>query len=293
MGWKYNPFTKKLDETGGGGGGAVDLSDIEGAAENYIPVGAADGSLEDSSMKADGDQLIVPAGSASNPSLAIDETNTGLYLSGANTLGFTAGGVGGRWTVTSQTFGSAVSGAPKLRFSIATSTTPNIHPNSADLDSGVGQNAVDEVSIIAGGNEILRIIDSGKNVRFFYDATHYNDIATDSNGYLKMTSSDGTVKIEGRVTLVDDATVSIGTIPTNGCYGLVYCDQGSGADSGQMGLFRCSKSGNLVSTQAATSLLTNDDTDGYLCIYNSGDTLILKNRLGSTRECRFEATFLS
>jgi hypothetical protein len=39
-----------------------------------------------------------------------------------------------------------------------------ILPNTADADTGIGQNAVDQLSFIAGGTEVVRVTSSGMTV---------------------------------------------------------------------------------------------------------------------------------
>jgi hypothetical protein len=56
----------------------------------------------------------------------------------------------------------------------ASATNPTILPNRADEDTGIGQNAVDQVSIIAGGLEIARLTEVGGLPNLIVDPSDAN-----------------------------------------------------------------------------------------------------------------------
>jgi hypothetical protein len=51
-------------------------------------------------------------------------------------------------------------GGPRLGLSGVSATTPTLFPNSQDSNSGIGQNADDQLSLIAGGLEGLRLTET-------------------------------------------------------------------------------------------------------------------------------------
>ncbi len=69
---------------------------------------------------------------AQSYTLKADESNTGLDAAGVAILG-----------------------------EAATATNPTICPHKADLDTGVGWSAADQLSLIAGGLEMLRLVETG------------------------------------------------------------------------------------------------------------------------------------
>lgn len=102
-------------------------------------------------------QVVFP-GTSDNvtPAVALDtDGNTGLYLPDVDTLGFTAGGVAGF-----QVTGGSLEGTFANSFALInlnpSATDPNIRPYKLDVDSGLTQDAVDEISITAGAIELLR-----------------------------------------------------------------------------------------------------------------------------------------
>ena len=110
--------------------------------------------------------------SAGAPAFIIDPNDAGA---GAPELGFGPGGDTG-WRESADVLTLILGGASKwgwdgdLYVSITatgagllneavSATNPTFVPNRSDLDSGIGQNAVDQVSIIAGGIEIARAVE--------------------------------------------------------------------------------------------------------------------------------------
>jgi hypothetical protein len=98
----------------------------------------------------------VTLGTATDPSYALGDGDTGLYETSDDNLRIVTGGVD-RYEVTSaghlQTVGID---SASLRYVTATATTPTIVPNVTDPDTGIGWNAANEMSFVAGGVEIAR-----------------------------------------------------------------------------------------------------------------------------------------
>lgn len=96
---------------------------------------------------------------AANPTLAFGNGDTGLYEESADVLRYTLGG-NKRWLMSSTVLGSDVSGYPRMLYEVGTSTNPNLTPNSQDSDTGIGFSNADQLSLIAGGVEGIRIAES-------------------------------------------------------------------------------------------------------------------------------------
>ena len=110
---------------------------------------------------------------AGSPSLVIDPNDAG---SGAVELAFGAGadtgfresanvltlvlGASSKWGWDADLFVAITATGAGLLNEAVSATNPTFVPNRSDLDSGIGQNAVDQVSIIGGGVELARAVES-------------------------------------------------------------------------------------------------------------------------------------
>lgn len=88
--------------------------------------------------------------------------DTGFYENADDELYIT---ISGNWRLKYETYNwqfrsdarGSGSSAPKVNFAgVTTATTPVFNPFLTDVDSGIGANGLDQVSIIAGGKEIAR-----------------------------------------------------------------------------------------------------------------------------------------
>jgi len=93
-------------------------------------------------------------GSASLPSLAFGDGDTGLYESGDDTLVITLGG-SANWDITSTVFGSSSGSQCALLRETASDTNPNLVPDENDKDTGIGHAGADQLSLIAGATGFL------------------------------------------------------------------------------------------------------------------------------------------
>jgi hypothetical protein len=108
----------------------------------------------------------------------------------------TFGGVGATtdWNVTGLTGSMRVAAnvqlsnitGPAMLNEAASATNPTLVPNRADVNTGIGSNAGEQVSIICNGVEIARFVDSGTNeyleVRGTMFITEQADAHTDISG---------------------------------------------------------------------------------------------------------------
>jgi len=97
-------------------------------------------------------------GTAANPAYTfINDPNTGIYSYGADVLGFS---IGGNLRAKLQSNGFSLetgTDRPKMLNEDATGINPNLIPSQGDTDTGLGWNAADELSLIAGATELMRL----------------------------------------------------------------------------------------------------------------------------------------
>lgn len=97
------------------------------------------------------------AGSAAAPLFAFGDGDTGFYEVSDDSLLVTTGGTG-RFYWTSNLFRSNVAGGAALLNEVASATNP-VLSITGDDDTGIGSNAADQLSLISGGVEALRLIE--------------------------------------------------------------------------------------------------------------------------------------
>ncbi len=100
--------------------------------------------------------LLAPDGTAGAPSYSFSgATDMGVFRVGGF-LGFTTAGVL-RWAINNTELTANLPGAPLFRGAVvASATVPTIMPNNTDINTGLGWNAADQLSLVAGGVEIAR-----------------------------------------------------------------------------------------------------------------------------------------
>lgn len=161
-------WTPWIVSVGGGGGG--DVTKVGTPVNNQVGVWTGDGTLEgDVDLTFDGTILTtgltgrVRTGVGTTSQAAFGfatEINTGIYRQGAGSLGITLSG-SGNWLFQAGSFFANVGSGPQLMAEAATATNPTFVPRLSDTDSGIGSNAADQVSIIAGGAEGIRVAEAG------------------------------------------------------------------------------------------------------------------------------------
>jgi hypothetical protein len=109
----------------------------------------------------DAESVILPqTDDAVTPTLAFGDGNTGLYESADNILRVAING-SAAWRFTSTQLGSTNSGRCQLQQATPSATVPNILPDGGDTDTGIGKNADDQLSLVSGGVEMLRLVETG------------------------------------------------------------------------------------------------------------------------------------
>ena len=106
------------------------------------------------SVDAEFDSIKVGAGSAAAPSVAIGASDQGFYSSGTD-VRFSSGGAL-TWLVSDTFIDSGLTNGPQSWRFAAASNVANFRPRRGN-NSGLGSNALDEVSLIADSIEVLRV----------------------------------------------------------------------------------------------------------------------------------------
>jgi len=109
------------------------------------------------------EQLIVNpqgdlTGTAAAPSLAFGDGDTGFYESADDTLKVAING-GTQWTFNAAYLGSVNTNYPVLANEQSSATNPNFIPDYSDLDTGLGHNTADQLSLISGEREMMRLVE--------------------------------------------------------------------------------------------------------------------------------------
>jgi len=101
-------------------------------------------------------QLTIPQdSSAANPTLNFGDGNTGIYESGDNTLNFAMAG-SNKWIMSATALTSGNVRGNKLMRVTGTATAP-VYAINNDTNTGIGSSAADNLSLITGGVETLRL----------------------------------------------------------------------------------------------------------------------------------------
>lgn len=108
--------------------------------------------------------------SATNPSIKFGDGDTGFYESSDDVIEVTINGAKTFSWIGNNFESDTAAGAAMINES-ATSANPTLVPNQADSDTGIGWNATDELSLIAGGTEAIRFFESGNAIRIRHQVT--------------------------------------------------------------------------------------------------------------------------
>jgi hypothetical protein len=112
-------------------------------------------------------QLKLPiSNDAVTPTLAFGDGDTGLYESADDTLTFAIAGAAS-FAIASTGMTAADANGPALLNETASATNPTLVPDRSDPDTGIGTGTADTLSLIAGGVEIARFIESTQDFACF------------------------------------------------------------------------------------------------------------------------------
>jgi hypothetical protein len=153
-------WTQWIVSAGGGGG---DVTKVGTPVDNQVGIWTGDGTIEgDTALTFDAGVLAstrvrVGDGTDAAPAYSFTgETDLGFRRVSAGLVSFVDAS-SDQWFFSSLAISANTATGAGLRNEAASATNPTFLPNRSDADSGIGQRAVDEVSIIAGGVEGIRI----------------------------------------------------------------------------------------------------------------------------------------
>lgn len=113
--------------------------------------------LNAGSMDANVGRLILPSGSSAGaPELKIGSGQTGFFTGSATQLRVTINGTE-RFTITNDIIQGFLAGSGQLHNRVSSATVPTFTPNTNDGDTGIGRAGTDQLSLIAGGDELVRL----------------------------------------------------------------------------------------------------------------------------------------
>lgn len=156
-------------------------------------------------------QVLFADGSTSACAIAFStQTNTGMFLDAANNgINFAVKGTEVLTLFDTNLIVSRVDlrtdNGPKLTTAAPSNTSPSVQPDKDDADTGLGRNAEDELSAIAGGKEVYRFATDTTAVNTFKatasptgNALTLEAVGTDTNIGINLTpKGTGTVQIGG------------------------------------------------------------------------------------------------
>jgi hypothetical protein len=157
-------------------------------------------------------QVKVPlSNDAATPTVAFGDGDTGLYESADDTIAISTAGTA-RFFIDSSQFYANNGGGPSLQNEDATSTNPSVCPDRTDTDTGIGIASSDSLSLIAGGVEIVRLIEGDQDFACFRvdDDTVANGSVPTSFCAMYMNESGNALTF--KVKYSDGSTVKTGTV---------------------------------------------------------------------------------
>jgi len=170
-------------------GSTIEISEIESLAKGTIIVGDSIGApssvvigADNTILQADsaqasgvawrsevgigiapvaGSRLTLPQeNDAVTPTVSFGDGDTGFYESADDILVFTSTGIA-RFQFNGAFLRSVNSSGPGFVNEAASAINPTILPDTSDIDTGIGHSGADQLSLIAGGVEQMRIISTG------------------------------------------------------------------------------------------------------------------------------------
>jgi len=204
-------------------------------------------------------QILAPFGSAALPGLTFNGDNdTGFYRSAGNRVAVATAGVG-QWEYNGVSFEGMIAGGPALENIDSTDVVPNVLPNRSDLNTGIGSNGLDELSLIAGGVEGIRIDEQAGTII----NTSFGNLVVDGSNDIQM----GT----GQILAADGSStvpsISFLSDPDTGL-GLSSPDFMSLIAGGQQ-VARCREVGNVQFQLKPQSSFQNSPGEPLLQFHNS------------------------
>jgi len=216
-----------------------------------------------------GDVVLPQNDDAVTPTLAFGDGDSGFYESIDDTLNISIGGAV-RWTLNAAIM-YAASGGASFSTSAATSTSPTFYPASADSNTGVGRATGDQLSLIAGGVEGIRISENATiQVNSFGPIVKKYTITTDNtNGAGTHTIAEllGGLIRRGTGDEIAGAAIDVADTAANIVGGITGCAVGSGFEFS-------------ISNEDSTHTIQLDGGAGVTIAPNDPSTAIPANSTG-------------
>ncbi len=115
------------------------------------------------------------------PTLAFGDGDSGFYESADDSIVMASAGVA-RFQFNGAFLRAVVAGGSALLNETASATNPSVIPNHADVDTGLGSSAADQLSLIAGGVEQVRLDVTGNHtINSLLDEATGNEAALSLN----------------------------------------------------------------------------------------------------------------
>ena len=162
--------------------------------------------------------------------LAFGDGDTGIYEAIDDTMYFSIGGVD-VLRLAQGVIGGSTGTAGGILNEVASSTNPTLVPNRSDTDTGIGWAGADNLSLITGGVEAVRI-DASQNAKFMKDVELDNgDLILPWEHTIKWKSANG-----GYYNYIDSNNVT-------GYYALRFTSNGGDFDTNEMFTWHTNKGG--------------------------------------------------
>ena len=224
-------------------------------------------SIEAMRIDASARSLVLPAiNDAVTPTLAFGDGDTGFYEQADDTIRISLAGVN-RWLMAdSQIASTTTLGAVSIR--AAASATVPVHTYVGDLDTGIGVAAADQLSLIAGAHEMLRLTENtalANHVAALFDAPDQVDLTSaNSSTWRLIETKDINVDWDGGVliTALDGQSLYLGQITNTADQGTVI-----------------SRASSLYLTGAPVAGSNITQTDSWAVYVASGGIDIVSGRL--------------
>ena len=218
------------------------------------------GNHEQITVQPNGDSNWPLVNDAATPTINFGDGDTGFYESADDTVIFaSAGNIG--WQFNASILGATGNNYPLLYKVDSTDTVPNILSDYQDTNTGIGSNGLDELSLIAGGVELIRL-----------DEDTVNTIT--ANAHTIIAGTDPTLSTCGTapsVTGSDNAGIVTTDTDTNQACTITFAEAWTNSPACVVSAGNTNVYGyvNAVSTTAVTFNFSgnlNSSTFHYICI---------------------------
>lgn len=106
-----------------------------------------------------GENLVIPQeNTPTDPTIKFGDGDSGIYESADDVISFAIAGANS-FDVYTDGIRFALTTAPIIRSSAATGTSPTLCPGRNDQDTGIGREAADNLALICGGIQAVRVED--------------------------------------------------------------------------------------------------------------------------------------